>query len=179
TAAPVMSAGDTVATLTPDPGLAYGVAYELKVTIDATDASGLPLGAEHLGSFTVVPPTACAGNVVISQVYGGGGNSGAPLTHDFVELHNAGQTPAVLDGWALRYTSATGSTWGNNLALSGVIPPGGYFLVQLASNNNGGVPLPTPDATGAFNMAGTNGKIALVASVGALAMDTCPTGQPI
>mgnify|MGYP000977711502 FL=1 len=28
--------------------------------------------------------------IVISQVYGGGGNSGAVYTHDFVELFNLG-----------------------------------------------------------------------------------------
>ncbi|MDH1603955.1 MULTISPECIES: hypothetical protein [unclassified Empedobacter] len=30
------------------------------------------------------------GQVVISQVYGGGGNSGAKYTHDFIELFNRG-----------------------------------------------------------------------------------------
>jgi hypothetical protein len=28
--------------------------------------------------------------VVISQVYGGGGNTGATYTHDFIELFNSG-----------------------------------------------------------------------------------------
>ena len=31
--------------------------------------------------------------VVISQVYGGGGNAGATHTHDFVELYNAARHP--------------------------------------------------------------------------------------
>ena len=31
--------------------------------------------------------------VVISQVYGGGGNSGAPYKSDFIELHNTGSAP--------------------------------------------------------------------------------------
>ena len=30
--------------------------------------------------------------VVVSQVFAGGGNSGAPFTNDFVELFNAGAT---------------------------------------------------------------------------------------
>ena len=32
-----------------------------------------------------------AGDVVISQVYGGGGNMGAPYSADFVELFNRGK----------------------------------------------------------------------------------------
>ena len=39
------------------------------------------------GMATAAPANAA---VMISQVYGGGGNSGAPLTNDFVELHNSG-----------------------------------------------------------------------------------------
>ena len=44
------------------------------------------------GTVSVVAPTASAApdgsNVVINEVYGGGGNSGAKYTHDFVELYN-------------------------------------------------------------------------------------------
>ena len=34
--------------------------------------------------------------VAISEVYGGGGNSGALYTNDFIELFNAGPAPAVM-----------------------------------------------------------------------------------
>ena len=40
--------------------------------------------------------SALSTGVVISQVYGGGGNSGAPYTHDFVELFNRGSAPVSL-----------------------------------------------------------------------------------
>ena len=33
-------------------------------------------------------------NVVVSQVYGGGGNAGATYTHDYIELFNRGSEPA-------------------------------------------------------------------------------------
>src|SRR4051812_251995 len=36
--------------------------------------------------------------VVISQVFGGGGNSGAVLTNDFIELFNRGAAPVDLTG---------------------------------------------------------------------------------
>ncbi len=41
-----------------------------------------------------------ADHVVISQVYGGGGNSGAPFNKDFVELYNPTSTnqSILLDG---------------------------------------------------------------------------------
>lgn len=52
----------------------------------------LPLGAFSLfiTFYLLSTPPAARGalsaDVVISQVYGGGGNSGAPFTHDFIEL---------------------------------------------------------------------------------------------
>src|ERR1044072_7618446 len=48
-------------------------------------------------------------NVVISQVYGGGGNAGATFTHDFIELFNRGNTTVSLAGWSVQYTSAAGT----------------------------------------------------------------------
>ena len=57
----------------------------------------------------VTRPAAVSPNVVISQVYGGGGNSGAPFTHDFIELFNRGSAPASLSGWSLQYASSTGT----------------------------------------------------------------------
>jgi predicted extracellular nuclease len=109
---------------------------------------------------------AASPNVVISQLYGGGGNAGATYTHDFVELFNRGETPQSIDGWTVQYASATGTgTFAQNspVALSGSIPAGGYFLVRLAGGTTG-APLPTPDISAtAPNMSGTAGKV-IVAS---------------
>ncbi|WP_101925598.1 MULTISPECIES: Calx-beta domain-containing protein [Luteimonas] len=104
--------------------------------------------------------------VVISQVYGGGGNSGAPYNADYVELFNAGDLPEPLGGRSLQYASATGT--GNFGAGAGQIvvlpeveiPAGGYFLIGLGGGATG-APLPTPDASGTINMAGASGKVAL------------------
>jgi len=111
--------------------------------------------------------------VVVSQVYGGGGNTGATYTHDFVELFNRGPDPIDLAGWTVQYGSATGSTW-LTTPLTGVIQPGHYYLVQEAAGAGGTTPLPTPDATGSTAMSATAGKVALVSSATALS-GACPS----
>jgi predicted extracellular nuclease len=113
---------------------------------------------------------AADGGLVISQVYGGGGNVGATHTHDFVELYNPGDSPVLLDGLSIQYASATGTgAFGNapsaRTELSGTIQPHRYFLVQEATNNaTVGTPLTGPDQIDAtpINMAGGAGKVVLV-----------------
>ena len=99
--------------------------------------------------------------VVINEVYGGGGNAGAPYTNDFIELYNNSSSPVIMTNWSVQYTSATGTAWGSNkTTFSGTIPANGYFLIQLASGANG-VALPTADASGSINMSATAGKVLL------------------
>ena len=114
--------------------------------------------------------------VVISQVYGGGGNSGAPVRSDYIELHNNSATTVNVDGWSVQYASATGSSW-QRTDIAGDIPAGGYYLVKQADGANAAAPaLPTPDATGTIPMAGGAGKVALVDNTTSLT-GTCPTGN--
>jgi hypothetical protein len=105
--------------------------------------------------------------IVVSQLYAGGGNSGATFTNDYVELFNAGSAAVTVDGWTLQYATGAGSTW-QPTALSGSIAPGGRFLVQLASGGAAGAALPTPDATGTSNLAVSGGKVAVVTDSTAL-----------
>jgi predicted extracellular nuclease len=112
---------------------------------------------------------ALSSTIVISQVYGGGGNTGATFTHDFVELFNRGNATVSLAGWSVQYASATGTgNFGANTGqitpLSGSLAPGQYLLVQEASQAAVGSPLPTPDVTDAtpIAMAAGAGKVALV-----------------
>src|SRR5438552_5427171 len=116
-----------------------------------------------LAALILLPTAAGAGtsDVVVSQIYGGGGNTGATFRNDYVELFNAGSGAADLSGWTVQYATAAGTTW-QTTALSGAIPAGRYYLVQLASNADVGAALPPPDATGTSNLGGTSGKIALV-----------------
>ncbi|NUR80240.1 MAG: nuclease, partial [Dermatophilaceae bacterium] len=111
----------------------------------------------------VVAPTAGAvsSDVVISEVYGGGGNSGATYRNDFVELRNNGSAAVSVAGWSVQYASASGTSW-LRTALTGSVPAGGSYLVQLYGGSTTGAALPTPDVTGTTNLSATSGKVALV-----------------
>lgn len=118
-----------------------------------------------------------SGHVVISQVYGGGGNSGGIYTNDFVELYNPTTASVDLSAYSLQYTSVNGTfSAGNTVALSGTIQPGKYFLVEMAAGASTYLSLPTPDlvASPLLNLSGTGGKIALVSGTTPLSSG-CPT----
>jgi hypothetical protein len=114
-------------------------------------------------------------SLVIAEVYGGGGNTGAPYANDFVELRNIGAAPVSLDGWSVQYASATGSVWAVTPLPAVTLLPSKYFLIQEASGGTNGSPLPPPDATGTIGLAAGAGKVALVASITPLS-GVCPTG---
>jgi hypothetical protein len=116
-----------------------------------------------------IPVEAVSTSIVISQIYGGGGNSGGVYTNDFVELFNLGPTTVSLAGWSIQYASATGTgnfaaNSGQITPLSGSLAPGQYLLVQEAAGSNTWASLPTPDVTDdtPINMSGTGAKVALV-----------------
>ena len=78
------------------------------------------------------------GQVVISQLYGGGGNSGSTYTHDFIELFNQGSSSVDITGWSVQYASATGSFGTNKTDLTSVVlAPGQYYLIQEAQGAGG------------------------------------------
>jgi hypothetical protein len=108
-----------------------------------------------------------SGSIVVAEVFAAGGNSGSPYVNDYVELFNRGSGSVGIDGWTLQYASASSTSW-QATALSGTIPAGGRYLVQLASGGTNGAALPAPDATGTSNLAVTGGKVALVDNATAL-----------
>lgn len=134
--------------------------------------AGLGTGASST-DFTV--GASPAGNVVISQIYGGGGNSGATYLNDYVELYNRSGAAVTVSGWSVQYASSTGSTW-TAFPLSGTIQPGRYYLLKLGSGGSVGAALPTADATSGVNISATRGKVALVNSSTAI---TSGTGNPV
>jgi hypothetical protein len=65
--------------------------------VTAAAATGLGLVV-----FAPVATAAPSTGALIAEAYGGGGNSGAELTNDFVELATAGTTTASLDGLSVQ-----------------------------------------------------------------------------
>jgi hypothetical protein len=113
-------------------------------------------------------------NVVISQVYGGGGNTGATYKNDFIELYNHSAVTVDITGWSVQYASSTGSSW-DKTSLSGTIQPNSYYLIQEGAGAGGTVDLPSPNATGNIAISAITGKVALVNNSTTLT-STCPTG---
>ena len=123
--------------------------------------------------------------VVISQVYGGGGNSGATFNKDFVELFNKSTTAVDISGWSIQYQSATNNTavwFVNTIPASTIIQPGKYFLIAFGTAGANGAALPTPDfdyTTGTpapLQLSATSGRVALVNNATALAIG-CNSGN--
>jgi large repetitive protein len=120
--------------------------------------------------------------VVVSQLYGGGGNSGATYTHDFIELHNRSTGQVSIGGWSVQYTSAAGTSWSakTDIPAGTVLAPGAYYLIQQAQGTGGTTALPAPDLIAAtpIAMGATGGKVALVGNT-TLLTGACPTGAQV
>ncbi|HEV2798177.1 MAG TPA: ExeM/NucH family extracellular endonuclease, partial [Nocardioides sp.] len=143
---------------------------------------GLAVIAAGLAPLAASANTAGTG-LVISEVYGGGGNAGATFTHDFIELFNPTASAISVTGWTVQYRSAAGTSV-QSTELTGSVPAGGHYLVQEASTAAVGSALPTPDATGSIQMSGSNGVVLLannttqVTAVGNLAANATPAPPP-
>ena len=116
--------------------------------------------------------------VVISQIYGGGGNTGSTYTNDFIELFNAGAFSQSLNGWSVQYAAAANTTWSTTPLPDFQLQPGQYFLVAEASGGGGMTALPTPDVSGTLNLSATTGKVALSSGTAALS-GSCPNDASI
>jgi predicted extracellular nuclease len=135
------------------------------LALSATAASSLAL-------LTATPAAAASPDVVIAEAYGGGGNSGATLKRDFVELLNPTTAPVSVAGWSIQYASAAGTSW-TVTPLTGSIPAGGRYLVQQGAGAGGTEDLPTPDASGNVAMSATAFKLALTTSTVACTGTDC------
>src|SRR5688572_4085519 len=106
-------------------------------------------------------PFVTKAQVVINEVYGGGGNTGSLYKSDFIELYNTSSVPVSVEGWSVQYAATTGSNW-SRTNLTGTIPANGYYLIKQSTGTVGTVDLPSPDVTGTLTMAAGAGKVALV-----------------
>ena len=135
--------------------------------LSSASALALALGCGEKGSDGFDSATAeanASSSLVISQVYGGGGNTGAVFKHDFVELFNAGAKSIELDGTSIQYTGDALS-FDKTKAIQlpkKTVAPGQYFLVQLGGGAQGGEALPKADHVVDLDIGSTKGKLALV-----------------
>lgn len=155
----------------------------LSATFTYTDTagSGTATVTATLGASTsnaTVTVSNAGNHLLISAVYGGGGNANATFTHDYVELHNPTAGSLSTSGMSVQYGSATGNTWIVTTLPALTVPAGGYVLIQQATGGANGAALPTPDAMGTTNMSATAGKVALVNATGALT-GMCPAAATI
>jgi hypothetical protein len=146
----------------------------VKITVNCFldgNIAGTPSATWDINVTAKAPvPLVVAGSIIISQAYGGGGNTGATYTNDFVELYNTTDAAIDLTGVVLFYASKTGlfklpTDDGVNypvlIQLTGTIEAHGYYLIQCAAGTGGTLALPTPDATCGIAMGGTGFKLAL------------------
>lgn len=139
-------------------------------------AGVVTIGVLTVGIVTGQSPATAAPSttLVVNEVFGGGGNSGATLKNDFIELSNVGTSAVSLDGYSVQYLSGspTAATKWSVDTLSGSIPAGKTYLAQEAAGSGGTQDLPTPDHSGSLALSGTSGTVALAHSASAL---TCTT----
>ncbi|MFJ6679505.1 ExeM/NucH family extracellular endonuclease [Microbacterium sp. NPDC091382] len=110
--------------------------------------------------------------VVISEVYGGGGNNGAAFNRDFVELVNTGDETVDLSGYSVQYASATGASWQVTKIGDIDLPAGANLLIGQAPGTNTSLPGFDADVEGSIAMSGSGAKVALVSSETALTGST-------
>jgi len=122
----------------------------------------------------------CSPALVISALYGGGGNTGATYSYDFVELKNRTSGPIDLTGWSVQYGASAGTNWALVIPLTGTVPAHGYFLLRGAIGATvTNIPLPTAFDQDAPTLAigQSNGVVALVNSLNALT--ACPAAGTV
>lgn len=130
-------------------------------------AAGMPCRLTVLAALMagLCAPALAASDLVISQIYGGGGNSGATYTNDYIEVFNRGASPVDVSNYSVQYGSQTGTTWQVTPLPSMILQPGQYLLVQEAKGSGGSTPLPTPDTSATLALSATSGKVLLSSSV--------------
>jgi predicted extracellular nuclease len=108
------------------------------------------------------------GEIVINEIYGGGGNSSAPFNQDFVELFNNGTDAVDISGFQLKY--ATGRRFRTIATIpTSTILGAGEFYVVGGANGAIGAALPHVDSVTFANLNATAGKVELLDSSSSLA----------
>lgn len=77
-------------------------------------------------------------HAIISQIYGAGGNTGAALNADYVEIFNPTGSTLTLNNYSIQYASASGTTIATVTVLPATITlaPGQYYLIAATPGSN-------------------------------------------
>lgn len=117
--------------------------------------------------------------IVINEIYGGNGNSGAVFKNNYIVLKNIGTTLVSLTGASIQYAPAIGAFTEYHTLPDFTLGPEETYLIQEAAVDGGVEALPTPDfiATTVTNfdgtpnksvgirISGTSGKLALAGNI--------------
>ena len=117
--------------------------------------------------------------IVINEVYGGGGSVNSSVKQDYIELINNTATVQTLNGAYLQYGGATSTTTigaSNIQALPNItLNPGQTFLIVEAGNSGGTDISSLADHTGTLNIGGSGGKLLLTSDNTAVSDPTTAT----
>lgn len=83
--------------------------------------------------------------IVINEIYTGGGLLGALLTNDFIELKNVGTTTVTLSGATIQYGPLSGQFTQYHTLPSITLNAGQTYLIQQGSEGNIGINLLNPN----------------------------------
>jgi hypothetical protein len=92
-----------------------------------------------------VQTTAAGGDLVISEIYSQGGNTGSAFQNNYLELFNRTNNAIDISGWKIYLTNSTGTF---NIALGFASSNGiligahKYFLIKFGPDSSNGSPVP-------------------------------------
>ena len=133
-----------------------------KQVLGAVGAMALAAGVVSTASTSAQAAPSVGAAVVINEVYGGGGNSGATYDRDFIELVNKTNAPYDVSAWSVQYASSAGTSWARTNLTGTIIPAGGRIVVGEGFGSDTSLPDVPVNVEGTIAMSGTAGKVALV-----------------
>lgn len=126
----------------------------------------------------IISLTATQAQIIISEIYGGGGSSSLALSNDYIILKNIGSETVSLQGATIQYAAENGNFTKYHALPDITLNPGQNYLIQEAVNVVGKTALPAPDfianetvdfdgeqnAPGGMDLSNVSGRIALAAN---------------
>jgi len=119
-----------------------GITRSITTNISAAGIVGRDTSAAGVGA---VQTTSAGGDLVISQIYSNGGNTGSAFQNNYLELFNRTNNPINFSGWKIYLANSTGTF---NFAVAFISSNGifigahKYFLIKFGPDSTNGSPVP-------------------------------------